>query len=119
MPVRRLIAFLSLCLLLLAGGSLAASSAQRGTPHAPGQAAVYAPYIPQGQTAGASGALQPVVRQAEHADVSPPLRSMQPIAPQYDPFRQVETSSPLKTVSGHATDPIVQRACGPFVMPTP
>ena len=44
---------------------------------------------------------------------------MRPIAPQYVPFRQVETSSPLKTVSGHATDPIVQRAFGPFVMPTP
>lgn len=126
MRLKRTIPFLIVCLLLLAVGSLASgagilTSRAPVTPNVsePGRAAFTARQ-PSEQMGAPVAQRQPVVTQAEHSDVSLPLRQIPPIAPVYDPNRPTERHTPLKKASGRpVNDTVAQRAFGPLVMPTP
>src|SRR5436190_11602299 len=82
--MKRGIVFLGALILLAIVGSLNVSANGKQTAGAP--SSIFGPAsIVQAQSSG--NQLRPVVSQAAHSDVSPPLRSIRPIQPQYDPKR--------------------------------
>src|SRR5205823_8788434 len=54
-------------------------------------------------------------------DVSPPLRSIAPIRPQYDPNREIEKPKHVQRAAapGKVVDSVAQHFFGPLAMPTP
>ncbi|MFL5731651.1 MAG: S-layer homology domain-containing protein [Chloroflexia bacterium] len=109
--MRKVIALLGLLFAVYVAGSFSASAA-------------YPPRAKEvPQQAGQDAARQADVRSPARSDVSPPLRSIAPIRPQYDPTRPLRPEQPVrhpKPDPAHPlVDPVVQSIAAPLAMPTP